>query len=705
MARDKIKGITIEIAGDTSKLTKAITETKKSLVDTQKELNSVNKLLKFDPSNTTLLKQKQELLTKAISDTEKRLESLKELQKQFGDTSKLTDDQKEKYRYLEREIAQCESQLKNFNEEQQAVNKGQPFKEVTKDVEELGQKSLKTGDIIKANLVSQAIISGVKSLASAFKSAVNTLDDWSKKAKELEEQEAKVSRVMKNTTNASQKEIDALIELTADYEKLGVVSQETQLAGLQELGTYVSQKESLEKLLPVMNDMIAQQYGIGASMESASGIATMMGKVLGNGQVDALSRLGYKFDESQKKILKYGKEEKKVAMLSEIIQQSVGGMNQALAETDAGKLEIAASYFDDMRKSAGKAFTTIKAGLADTFMDEIENVATVLDAFFKKEISIDRLIEGLGYSINEGLTKLNNELVVRINRDLPGILIKIGEFVSQNLPLIFDLVLRVVLSIAKALGEALPDLIPTLIEGILNLVDVILDNIDLFVDAAIELIKGMAIGLIKAIPILLEKVPEIIEKLIKAILSNAPKILKSGLELASNLGKGLLNAVPNLLKNVGTVASNVISKFKEGFSTALNIGKNIVEGIWNGIKSASTWLWNKIKGWVSDVLGWFADLLGIHSPSTVFRDRIGKNIGLGVAEGIEDTIGDVEKAMQDLSSGIEASVNPVINPTANSNPLILNIDKFYNNDDTDVQKLAQELEFYRRNSALAKGGN
>ncbi len=696
MARDKIKGITIEIAGDTSKLTKAIDETKKSLVDTQRELNSVNKLLKLDPKNVTLLQQKQELLTKAIQETEKRLDALKELQKQFGDTSKLTDDQKEKYRFLEREIAQCETQLKNFNEEQDSVNKGQPFKNMSKDVEDLGNKSLKTGDIIKAKLVSEAIISGVKSLASAFKSALNTLDDWSKKAKDLEEQETKVARVMKNTTNATDKEINALIKLTSQQEKLGVVSQETQLAGLQELGTYVSQKESLEKLLPVMNDMIAQQYGIGASMESASGIATMMGKVLGNGQVDALSRLGYKFDESQKKILKYGKEEEKVAMLSEIIQQSVGGMNKALGETDAGQLEIAASYFEDMQKKAGKAFTTIKAKIVGQFLPSIEKVA---DAF-------ERIIDGT-LTVEEGIKTFSDVIVNAIQTlgaKLPEILVSVTETIIQILPTILDTILKIILEVAKELGKAMPNLIPSLVEGLLNLVDVILDNIDLFVDAAIELIKGMAIGLIRAIPILLEKVPTIIEKLIQTILSNTPKILKSGIELVGGLGKGLLNAVPTLLKNVGTVAGNVISKFKEGFSTALNIGKNIVEGIWNGIKSASTWLWNKIKGWVSDVLGWFADLLGIHSPSTVFRDKIGKNIGLGVAEGIDDTIDTVEQAMQDLSSGIEASVNPTINPTANSNPLIIQIDNFNNTRQQDVQALAEELEFYRKNSALAKGG-
>ena len=390
-----IKGITIEIAGDTSKLAKALDQSKSALVSTSKELREVNKLLKLDPSNVTLLSQKQTLLAKAIEDTRSRLSQLKELQQKFGNQASLTEEQKEKYRLLEREIAQCEGQLKNYEKQQNDVNNsidnvnnGQPFEEVSKDIDDAGKSALKTGDIIKANLISQAIISGVKKLGQAFKSVANSLDEWSNKASALKEQEAKVTQVMKNTTNATQDEIDAMIKLTAQQEKMGVVTQETQLAGLQELGTYVEHKESLEKLLPVMNDMIAQQYGIGASMESASGIATMMGKVLGNGQVDALSRLGYKFNEAQKKVLKFGTEEEKVAMLTEIIEQSVGGMNQALAQTDAGKMQIAKSYFEDFQKTAGQTFNDLKAKVVGIFLPQIMNMGNALTGMFTGKVSI-----------------------------------------------------------------------------------------------------------------------------------------------------------------------------------------------------------------------------------------------------------------------------------------------------------------------------
>ena len=90
------------------------------------------------------------------------------------------------------------------------------------------------------------------------------------------------------------------------------------------------------------------------------------------------------------------------------------------------------------------------------------------------------------------------------------------------------------------------------------------------------------------------------------------------------------------------------------------------------------------------------------------RDEIGENLSAGIGEGIEsgipDVISDVRSAMVDLNNGIQASVNPIINPTANSNPLYISIDKFYNKRDQDIQSIAEELEYYRKNSALARGG-
>ena len=135
------------------------------------------------------------------------------------------------------------------------------------------------------------------------------------------------------------------------------------------------------------------------------------------------------------------------------------------------------------------------------------------------------------------------------------------------------------------------------------------------------------------------------------------------------------------------------------------MGLNLIKGLWNGIKNAAKWIKDKIKGWVDDIIGGIKGFFGIKSPSTVMRDEIGKNLGLGVAEGIEDSIGMVQGAMRNLSAKVTTSVNPTINPMANSNPLYLQIENFNNQRATDVEALMQEAEFYRRKRAIAVGGN
>lgn len=90
------------------------------------------------------------------------------------------------------------------------------------------------------------------------------------------------------------------------------------------------------------------------------------------------------------------------------------------------------------------------------------------------------------------------------------------------------------------------------------------------------------------------------------------------------------------------------------------------------------------------------------------KKEVGKFLAKGIAVGFEDempnTIKDVNSSLSALNTGIKASVNPVINPTANTNPLIIQIENFNNARGTDVQALAQELEFYRKNASLAVGG-
>lgn len=114
MASGRIRGLTIEIGGDTTKLTDSLKSIDKELANTQKDLKDTNKLLKLDPKNTELLKQKQEQLGKAVKLSKERVQQLEEAQKQMGER---TEDNAKQYDALERELIDAKNQTKQYQKE------------------------------------------------------------------------------------------------------------------------------------------------------------------------------------------------------------------------------------------------------------------------------------------------------------------------------------------------------------------------------------------------------------------------------------------------------------------------------------------------------------------------------------------------------------------------------------------------------------
>lgn len=175
--------------------------------------------------------------------------------------------------------------------------------------------------------------------------------------------ERQLTAVMQNTMSATREEVDSIMQLTAAQQRLGVIGDEVQLAGAQELSTYLTKAETLRKLIPVMNDMLSQQFGLTASQEQAAQVASMLGKVM-DGQVGALSRYGYKFDEAQEKILKGGTEAQRAAVLFDVVSSSVGGVNKALAETPEGIAKQQSNDLGDLVERIGGVIIRIKNAFA-----------------------------------------------------------------------------------------------------------------------------------------------------------------------------------------------------------------------------------------------------------------------------------------------------------------------------------------------------
>lgn len=148
--------------------------------------------------------------------------------------------------------------------------------------------------------------------------------------------ETQFSTAMQNSMQAGQEQTDSILKLSKAQQKLGVISQHIQLSGANSLATTVTEPDSLEKLLPLMNDLLAKQHGINATQDHAAAIAGALGKVM-KGEADGLSAYGITLTEAQQTLLQFGNEAARVAVLEEAVRKAAGGANEALTQTPEGR--------------------------------------------------------------------------------------------------------------------------------------------------------------------------------------------------------------------------------------------------------------------------------------------------------------------------------------------------------------------------------
>ena len=327
--------------------------------------------------------------------------------------------------------------------------------------------------------------------------------------------------------------------------------------------------------------------------------------------------------------------------------------------------------------------SVITAG--NNILPAVSKIAQSIVNFMPK--ILDSIIQALPQFLQEG-QNIINALISGIQANMPAIMQAVMTIVNtllntliSNLPAILKMGIQVMVSLVQGIAQQLPTLIPEMINAVLLMVDTLIDNIDLIIDAGIELILGLAEGLIDALPDLIDKIPIIIDKLCDAIIRNLPKIIEMGITLTVKLAEGLIKAIPQLISKVPQIISSLLNaitlggfskmlnagrdllnKVKEGIVNGIgslaSVGTNIVQGLWNGINNAKDWVLNKIKGFGKAILNGIKSIFGIKSPSTVFRDQVGKNLALGLGEGFEQEMKEVTADMQDaLPTSFNTDVN------------------------------------------------
>jgi phage-related protein len=430
--------------------------------------------------------------------------------------------------------------------------------------------------------------------------------------------ETRLLAVMQKRGEATKQDIQDILNLTAAEQSLGVVSDEVQLAGAQELSTYIDKAGSIKKLLPQLNNMIAQQYGYNATQEEAINIATMMGKVL-EGQTGALSRYGYYFDENQEKILKFGTEEEKVATLTSIIHDSIGDVNEALGNTAVGKQIQLANAWSDVKEQLGYVIVQVKQVLVPVFQVLVTWLGTavsylrqflqVLGFTASKQNGVNKAIIGgasaeteYGDAVEDSTKKQNKQL---------------ASFDEMN-----------VLKENNSSDDSGNTGNSSGIGGLNNI------DFNIGIDGDVEVSEK--------IQKLKDKIEEFGKSLNFTYLKEALYNLKKSFEpFADNIGNGLQWIFKEILVPISKwTIEDVIPKFLNIFSGALNVLNQAIEDV----KPLFNWLWEEIlkpiAEWTGGVIVDILDGIGKGLK------QIAKNeVAMSILEGIAIAIGAVAAAI------------------------------------------------------------
>ena len=162
-----------------------------------------------------------------------------------------------------------------------------------------------------------------------------------------------LTTVMKQRMNATDEDIAAVKKTIAAQKQLGVIGGVVQMRGAQQIATFLSEKQTLNTLIPAMNNLLAQQKGLNATQEDAYGVANLMGKAM-QGQTSALKRVGITFTDAEAKVMQFGTEQQRAAMLAQIITNNVGEMNAELGKTEMGKQKQLENQFAAIKVKIGE---------------------------------------------------------------------------------------------------------------------------------------------------------------------------------------------------------------------------------------------------------------------------------------------------------------------------------------------------------------
>lgn len=230
---------------------------------------------------------------------------------------------------------------------------------------------------------------------------------------------------------------------------------------------------------------------------------------------------------------------------------------------------------------------------------------------------------------------------------------QIGQDMSTLFEQGFTFVKGNLLPMAADIVESLPQVIESVIQGATDILNEVAEDPTVIIDFAINTLLNLADALLTNVPILSAAIWNLAIEMAKALITYdwigaAKKLLRS-------IADGLLVAIPLMIKTVLSVAKSIYDTFKN--SDWKTVGKNIISGILNGLKSAASAILDYMKELAKSCLSSIKEALGIHSPSTVFRDEVGRWIPEGIGVGIKMYADAAVEPMEELSNSLVKKID------------------------------------------------
>lgn len=690
-------GGSIKLTGE-SEYKKALKEITNNLTVLSSELKVVSSQYDRNDTSTQNLAQQNEVLNKRLDEQNKKLAEAKKMlqeaeqaensnaqtiQKWQNEVNKAQAEVNSTTRAIEKNSQQIEENEKTLS------GNSNELQDFTENEDKAGQGALKLGDLIKANLISEAVIDGFKKLGSAvaslagkfvdvgkqaiesfadyeqlvggvetlFKDSAGTVQNYANNAfktaglsaneymETVTSFSASLLQSLGQDTEASAKYADqAIIDMADNANKMG-----TDIASIQ------NAYQGFAKGNFTMLDNLKLGYG-GTKEEMARLIARANEVKQANGEmadlsIDSFADITEAIHIIQDEMGITGATAKEA---STTISGSVNAMKSAWQNLLTGIADDNAN-FSDLINNFVESIMTVAQNLVPRIQSTIQGVGELVSGLAQTLLPeiiaiIPALVESTLPSLITSVQTIVDSVVAvlpQLLTAIQGVLPQLLNAIVSMLPSLINAGVQIILSLVQGIAQSLPALVPVVIDAILTIVDNLLNNVDLIIETGFQLLEALIDGILNAIPVLIEKLPEIIEKFISTLMSFSYKITEQGVQILTQLTTGIIKAIPQLVAKIPQIISSIVKGFADGMGNIKEIGVNILKGIGEGMLSALTSLWNTVKSIANTVVGWFKNLFGIHSPSTVFADTIGKNLALGIGEGFEDTMTDVASQMTD----------------------------------------------------------